>query len=235
MKQAIVSLLFAATAAAQPSFEVASIKPNISDDRNSSSRISATSLVMRNWSLREIVLKAYDLKDYALNAPDWLASPRFDINASAAGTMTEAEMHQMLQSLLAERFQLKSHRESRLTPAYVLLPAKGGFKLTPGNGDGSNINWSSGPGNPKATCTQISMVRLAGFLSGQVDRPVVDQSGIPDAYDFALEWSREQNAGDAGPSISTALKEQLGLRLESRKLPISILVVDSIIKTPTEN
>ena len=119
--------------------------------------------------------------------------------------------------------------------AYALLPAKSGFKLKPAEGDGSSINSSRGAGKAKATCKHVSMSRLADFLSGRVDHPVVDQSGFSNAYDFTLEWSPDQNAEDAGPSIFTALNEQLGLRLEPRKLPVSILVVDSIGKTPTEN
>jgi uncharacterized protein (TIGR03435 family) len=119
--------------------------------------------------------------------------------------------------------------------AYALVPAKGGFKLKPVEGNGSSINSTHGAGKAMATCKHVSMSRLADFLSTRVDHPVIDQSGIPDAYDFTLEWSPDQNAEDAGPSIFTALSEQLGLRLEARKLPVSILVVDSIDKTPTEN
>jgi Protein of unknown function (DUF3738) len=88
MKLPVPSLLFAAIAFAQPSFEIASIKLNVSGDRSSVTRRGENSLVLRNWPLRNIVLKAYDLKNYALNAPDWLSSRNFDINAKASGEHT---------------------------------------------------------------------------------------------------------------------------------------------------
>ena len=77
---------------------------------------------------------------------------------------------------------------------------------------------------------------MAEHLSGRsIDRPVVDQTGIEGAFDFTLEWSPDQKSEDSGPAIFTALEEQLGLRLEARKLPVSILVVDSVSRTPTDN
>ena len=235
MKRAIASLIFAATAAAQTSFEVASIKPSLSGDGNDSFNTTDGSVTMRNVSLRMIIQDAYDLKRFTLTAPDWLDSLRFDITAKVGGNVKQEEMRLMLQSLLAERFQLKAHRESKEMSAYALLPAKSGFKLKPAEGNGSSVSSSSGAGKAKVTCKHVSMSRLADFLSGRVDHPVVDQSGISDAYDFTLEWSPDQNVEDAGPSIFTAVSEQLGLRLEPRKLPVSILVVDSVSKTPTEN
>ncbi len=235
MKRVIASLVFAAAAAAQSSFEVASIKPNNSGDGNDSVNTTDGSLTMRNVSLRMIIEDAYDLKRYTLTAPAWLDTQRFDITAKVGTKVKHEELQQMLQSLLTERFELKAHREPREISGHALLPAKNGFKLKPAEGNGSSINSSRGAGKAKAACKHVSMSRLADFLSNRVDRPVVDQSGISDAYDFTLEWSPDQNAEDAGPSIFTALNEQLGLRLEPRKLPVSILVVDSISKTPTEN
>lgn len=235
MKKAIASLLFAAVAAALSSFEVAAIKLNISGDGSSHINTTDGSVFMRNVSLRSIIEQAYDLKRYTLSAPDWTNSQHFDINARATGKVKQEELRLMLQSLLAERFALKFHRESKEMSAYALLPAKNGFKLKPVEGSGSGINSSNGAGKAQAKCKHVSMPRLADFLSDRVDHPVVDQTGIPDAYDFTLEWSPNQNTEDAGPSIFTALNDQLGLRLEPRKLPVSILVVDSISKTPTEN
>jgi uncharacterized protein (TIGR03435 family) len=232
---AVASLLFTALATAQPTFEVASIKPNTSGDRSSFSRNAEDSLVLQNWPLREIILKAYNLKDYALTGPDWLASLNFDINAKAGGKVTEIELRQMLQSLLAERFQMKAHPAIKEVPAYVLLPAKGGFKLKQVDDGVFGVDQSRFPGKTRIACRHCSIDNLANVLSGHVDRAIVDQSGIPSAYSFTLEWSPNQDAADAGPSIFTALTEQLGLRLEPRKAPVAILVVDSISKTPTGN
>ncbi len=109
VRKAFASLLLAATAAAQPAFEVASVKANTSGDRSSSSRTGKNSLVLQNWSLERIILKAYGLKGYALTGPDWLASLSFDINAKTEKPVTEAGLREMLQALLVERFGLKAH------------------------------------------------------------------------------------------------------------------------------
>jgi uncharacterized protein (TIGR03435 family) len=227
--------LFCATAAGQPSFEVASIKPNNSGSRSTITRAGQDSLVLLNWPLREIVLKAYRIKDYALFAPDWLSSRNFDISAKAAQKVTEAELREMLQSLLIERFQLKAHPESKEMQAYALLPTKGGVKLKPA-GDGQfDVDLPRGSRKTTIVCRHCSMDDFAGVLAGQLHRAVIDRSGVPEAYSFTLEWSPNQDADDGGASIFTALSEQLGLRLELRKLPVSVLVVDGISKTPAEN
>ena len=112
-------LLLAATATAQPAFEVASVRANNSGDRSSYSRTEKNSLVLQNWSLQRIILKAYSLKSYALAGPDWLASLSFDINAKAEGQVTEAGLRQILKTLLAERFGLKAHTAEQDKQAYV--------------------------------------------------------------------------------------------------------------------
>jgi uncharacterized protein (TIGR03435 family) len=236
MRICAANLLCAAIAIAQPSFEVASIKLNISGDRSSFTRRGEDSLALQNWPLRNIVLRAYDLKNYALNAPDWLASRNFDINAKASGKVNEKELRQMLQSLLRDRFQMKVHPATKELQAYVLLPAKGGLKVKPVHDNGVfGVDVSHFPDKTIVACRHCTMDRLANVLADHVNLAVIDQSSIPEEFSFRLEWSPDQNADDAGPSIFTALKEQLGMQLESRRLPVSILVVDSISQTPTEN
>jgi uncharacterized protein (TIGR03435 family) len=235
---AFASLLVAATATAQPAFEVASVKANTSGDRSSYSRMGKNSLALQNWSLQRIVLKAYDLKGYALAGPDWLASLSFDINAKTEGPVTEAGLRQMLQALLVERFGMKSHTAVQDKQALVLLPAKGGFKPNPVS-DGStatdDCDLSRFPQKTRLSCRHGSLDHLAEALSGQMDSIVVDESGAKATYTFTLEWSPDLNVDGATTSIFTALNEQLGLRLERRRVPVSVLVVDSISKTPTDN
>jgi len=227
--------LFAISARAQVSFEVASVKPNTFGDRSSITRRGEDSLVLQNWSLRNIVLKAYGLKNYALTAPDWLASRNFDINAKGAGKVIENELRQMLQALLVERFHIKVHAESNELHAFVILPAKGGLKINPVHDEGVfGVDISRYPDRTKVSCRQCTMDNLANILADQVKRAVVDQSGFSAEYSFTLEWSPNQNS-DPGPSIFTALNEQLGVRLESRKVLVPILVVDRISQIPTEN
>ena len=238
MRKAFASLLLAATAAAQPAFEVASVKANTSGDRSSSSRTGKNSLVLQNWSLQRIILKAYGLKGYALTGPDWLASLSFDINAKTEGPVTEAGLRQMLQALLVERFGLKAHTAVQDKHTFVLLPAKGGFKPNPvsdGSAATDDCDLSRFPQKTRISCRHCSLDYLAEVLSGQMDSIVVDQSGVKATYAFTLEWSPDQSVDGATTSIFSALNEQLGLRLEHRRVPVSILVVDSIAKAPTDN
>ena len=235
MELRIAIFLFAISATAQVSFEVASVKLNASGDRSSFTRRGEDSLILQNWSLRNIVLKAYDLKNFALTAPDWLASRNFDINAKGAGKVTESELRQMLQSLLVARFHIKVHTESNELHAFVIVPAKSGLRVSPVHDEGAfGVDLSRFPDRTKITCRHCTMDNLANILADQVDRAVIDQSGLSGEYTFTLEWAPNQGAG-SGPSIFTALNEQLGMRLESRRLSVPILVVDSISQTPTEN
>jgi uncharacterized protein (TIGR03435 family) len=227
----------AVAAIGQVSFDVASVKLNTSGDRSSFTRRGEDSLALQNWPLRDIVLKAYNLKNYALTAPNWLASRNFDINAKGAGKVTESELRQMLQSLLVERFHIKVHAESKEHDAFVLLPARGGIKFNPVPHDGGTfgVDVSRYPDRTKVVCRHCTMDNLANVVADQVNGAVIDQSGLSGEYSLTLEWSPNQNATDPGPSIFTALNEQLGLRLEARRMPVPILVVDSISQVPTDN
>jgi uncharacterized protein (TIGR03435 family) len=142
-----------------------------------------------------------------------------------------------LQTLLAERFGLKFHRETKTVPGFALLVAKGGFKLTavPGS-DGPSMRYN----DRKLTAKRASMGRVAVFLEDQLNQPVADLTHVEGFFDFGLEWSPDELRGPApsdspqGPSIFTALREQLGLKLESQKVPVETLVVDSA-ERPSEN
>jgi uncharacterized protein (TIGR03435 family) len=139
----------------------------------------------------------------------------------------------MLQALLVERFRLIARRESEETPVYALVAGKGGFKLkeTEMGPGGTSIS----PG--KLAATKMSMARFAEFLSGQVDRPVVNMTGIPGIYDFTLEWTQDaQAAPDAGLAADIyAAIAQLGLKLEKRQAPVEMLIIDHVQKLPVDN
>src|ERR1700730_786254 len=125
--------------ATPPAFEVASVKPNPSGDPHSSSHTNNGSVVMRNVSLKQLVETAYDVKDYALSGPDWLDTERFDITAKAAsGTPPTQFFGPMLQALLADRFKLAVHRESKVMSAYALVSGKNGPKLHAVEADGGS-------------------------------------------------------------------------------------------------
>jgi uncharacterized protein (TIGR03435 family) len=162
--------------------------------------------------------------------PGWLDTETYDIAARADTPleMTREELRPCLQALVAERFSLKFHRETREGSVFSLVVAKNGPKLSQHSGDGnSGIGASSGSGKAAITGNKIAMARLAEYLSGQVGRPVVDNTGLNGEYDFRVEWTTEEVVAPSGPSLFTALQEQLGLKLNATKGPIEMVVIDS--------
>jgi uncharacterized protein (TIGR03435 family) len=228
-----------------PTFDVASIKPNRSDNGRSSMRGSEGRVTMENVSLRKLILAAHGIPDdreYMLVGPDWLGSERFDIQATFPPATGQEQMRQMLQTLLRDRFKLALHRETKQLPMYALVVAKGGPKIhAVEDGQGRT---SSRIGQLDAS--KITMQKLADLLARMTGQPVIDSTGLTGVFDFKLEWSPDETqkllpqgetapAAGSGPSIFSALQDQLGLKLESRKGPVEVLVVDRIEKVPTEN
>src|SRR5579883_2910670 len=175
----LLLLLFAACpASAQspepPSFEAASVKPNRSGDGHSSSHTRESNVLMTNMSLRSIITWAYQIKDYQLEGPPWLAGERFDIVAKAPVGTPERQLAPMMRTLLAERFKLKTHKETREFPVYALVAAKGGIKLKPVEPGGSGMDSSNNEKGGELKATKVTMARMAEWLSHSVDRPVID-------------------------------------------------------------
>jgi uncharacterized protein (TIGR03435 family) len=238
---AISSVAFGQTSTA-PRFEVASLKraeggaPPGDIPRNMDP--APGHFTMRNVPLRYCLEWAYDLKDYEISGPDWIkADERYDITAKAAGPVPESQIRLMLQSLLTERFQMKSHRETKDLSVYVLLPGKGEPKVKEVADDTQPMISGSPAG---AFFHKQPISRFTFMLTRRMDRPVLDKTGLPGVYDYTVDLSGLGFAGrdpedPNGPSIFTTVQRDLGLRLESRKEPIPILVIDSVSKVPTEN
>jgi uncharacterized protein (TIGR03435 family) len=227
--------LFAASAQA-PSFEVASIKPNRGGDGPSSTRAGAGQLTMENVSLRKLTLMAYGIPDdrsYALAGPDWLATEAFNIVAKYPSNTPQDQIRAMLQNLLADRFHLRLHREARPLPQYVLVVARGGPKIQPVQPGNPGTNGRAG----RLEATRITMQKLADVFAKMVGMPVVNETGLEGVYTFNLEWTPDKTeiGRETGPSLFSALQDQLGLKLEGRKGPVEVLVIDHIDRTPTEN
>jgi uncharacterized protein (TIGR03435 family) len=225
--------------AQRPAFEAAAIKPSKAEEGHSHWNSGKGRLTMDNMSLRQIIRAAYSAKEYELEGgPGWLDSERFHIDAKAEGNVDDDQLMPMLQTLLADRFKLVVHRERKELPGLALVVAKGGPKIRAVEGGGSQMNSRDG----KLTAKHASMAKLAEFAQRQVGRPVVDKTGLAGGFDFTLQWSNERMlkaAEESGtvppaPSIFTALPEQLGLKLEARKVPVEILMIDSA-ERPTEN
>ncbi len=234
-----------------PQFEVATIKPNHSPDPNNDKgywravKGDEIKITMRNGNLLAFIEEAYGVKPYQITGPDWLKSERFDIVAIASHVRKD-QLRPMLQSLLKERFKLEVHRESKVLPVYALVQGKNGAKIQAIKPDGESGVWD---GIGKLTAKKITMTHFAETLSSQMDRPVVDTTGLEGVFDFTLEYTKQEvqpkfNADgvgtaapdlESGQSIFSALQEQLGLKLESRKAPVEMLVIDHAEKEPTEN
>jgi uncharacterized protein (TIGR03435 family) len=223
-------------------FEVASVKPapppkgpGISVNTHSDNG----RITMSNVSLKDVLAQAYKVRYQQLDTPDWMENTRFDIVAKYPEGAGEKQIPEMLQTLLADRFKLAMHKESKVLPVYALVVAKGGPKLHPVDAPAGLSTHGSKLGREMKG--KVTLSRLADALSGSLDRPVVDMTGISGAYEIDMKWSTDEGAeaktGDTpdAPTIFTAIQETMGLKLEARKAPIDIIVVDHAEKVPTEN
>jgi len=199
--------------------------------------------VFTDARLSHLINIAWDLRSMALikSGPDWIArgDERFNIvaKAEAPAKATEKQLLAMLRTLLVERFALKFHLETTETPGFALVRVKDGKQLQASTAEEDGIIFNGGavkkpgPGQPLSLkARRYSMAMLVALISRVADRgPGIDKTGLDGVYDFTLSWDE-----DAGPSLATALREQLGLKMESAKVPESYFVVDSA-QRPTEN
>jgi uncharacterized protein (TIGR03435 family) len=227
-------------------FEVASIRQNTSGGMQYTVRPTRAGFIATNMPLTFLIHLAYGLEGYQLvGAPAW-ATDRYDVTAKPAGA-TGKEMRAMLQNLLADRFQLKVHKETRVGTEYALMVAKGGSKLkAPGeascpaeNGPSANpcgrLSW----GQSALAGRRVDMQALVIVLAQKLGHKVVDETGLKGPFDLSLRWTPEGAVAspppvDAPPSLLTALEEQMGLRLQTRKGPTEVVVVDHV-ERPSEN
>ncbi|MGO9231746.1 MAG: TIGR03435 family protein [Bryobacteraceae bacterium] len=247
---------FAQTALPPPAFEVAAIRPSDPTEPMAIHR-SGYRLATSATSLEFLITWAYDIhSDRLYGKPKWLDSVRYDIVANAPeGSQAAARvpgqptlLQQMMQTLLADRFQLAVHRETRELTAYALVVARGGPKVHLAEAPAAmGQNPFRMPDRGRLIGAQVSAAMLAKALASQLSRSVEDETGLKGVFDFTLEWEPDtQSTGvDAEPapstdvrsgaSLFTALQEQLGLKLEPRKAPVEVLVIDRIESTPTAN
>ncbi len=222
---AIASAILAQT----PRFEVASIRPGVPGQRGGGGlKTGNGQLLVENETLKRCIMGAFSVgPNQIAGGPPWLETDTFSITAKAEQPVNDdAVIMEMLQELLKDRFKLECHRESRTIQAYVLGVAKNGPELEKSAGGGSVTQNGRGLINAKV----ITMDRFAQVLSRQMDFPVANETGIEGVFDLEIEWTN----ADTGPSIFTAIREQPGLRLTSRKTPVDVLIIDHVEK-PTEN
>lgn len=242
--------------AQQVEFEAAAVKPNHSAERMDYG-VRGSRLWGRNMSVKGWIEIAYGVRDYQITGPAWISDEKFDIEAKIGPPYRDSKL--MLQSLLADRFQLKLHRTTQESSAYALTIAKTGLKMKPskdqslwggdypnGSPDGRPVTWGSpaefGPGRLRGDA--IPMTMFTTLLSDRTGRKVINQTGLTGRYEIDLTWlpdsvqlnfedPSETKPSDSTPSLATALR-QLGLRLEPTKAPVDILVIDHI-ERPGEN
>jgi uncharacterized protein (TIGR03435 family) len=234
-----------AQTASSQAFDVASVKPTKPGTADFHFfRAPNHGIDASNVPLATFILSAYKLKGVQLTGgPDWIHKEHYDIIAKAPPNATNDQIPQMLQTLLADRFKLVAHRDTKVLPVLALAVAKGGPKFgevkenRPGDGD-----FYIGRG--RLSGQAVTMQDLADILVGQVDRIVLDKTGLSGKFDIQLQWTPDVNTAPQsdreaapdtdGPSLASALSDQLGLRFEATRAPVPILVIDHVEK-PTAN
>jgi uncharacterized protein (TIGR03435 family) len=248
---------------AKPVFEVATIKP--SNPENPAQFIlvgrgGGNLFTTGNSTLKDLIIFAYGLHaKQVIGGPSWMESDKYDISGKpdTPGIPNVTQLQAMVQKFLAERFQLTFHREKRELSAYTLNVAKTGLKMEKTANSGGSLPGFGGRGPGNIVVFNSTMSEFAGFLQSRIlERPVVDQTGLPDRYDFTLKWTPDSaqappgaaggaaggppnppppaDNADAPPDLFTAFLQQLGLKIESTKAPVEVLVIDKVEK-PSAN
>jgi uncharacterized protein (TIGR03435 family) len=224
-----------------PSFEVASVKPNKNGISNAipPSR-SNGSYSASNVALKSIIANAYEVRIFQIEgAPDWLTSERFDIIARGREGTPDGLRPAMLRTLLAERFKLVAHFETREQQVYSLTQLRSDGRLgpqlkpaAPGSGSSSGFPMASvGNGTARINGSRVSMDTFAIVLMGSVfSRQVINRTGLSGEFELDLRFTPDSSTAAVPefPSIFTAVQEQLGLRLQSERAPVPVLVIDSV-------
>jgi uncharacterized protein (TIGR03435 family) len=233
---AILGTFLAVAAQTPPAFEAASVKPSAPGSTDQSVGFEPGGrFVAKSLTLKGLLRMAYDVRGFQISGgPKWVDSDLYDVETKAEGNPRTPEVRRMLQGLLADRFKLKLRRESRETPVYWLVVGKSGAKLQQADGEATPNHIRRG-----SLDTRTTMEGLARLFSGWLDRQVLDRTGLDGLYEIKLEWMPEEQPGveiasQPGASLFSSVQEQLGLRLESKKGPVDILIIESAEK-PAEN
>jgi uncharacterized protein (TIGR03435 family) len=237
MQRILLAAILATVAAGQstaplPEFEVASVKPTPPPDpaarsETSTVRLGSGRVTAENATLKMILIKAYGVKDYQIQGPDWIFTERYNIQAKAPAGAPDSQLPLMLQRLLAERFRLELHRGSQEMRLYDLVVASKGLKL-------AKAEKETGMSISGQLVGDTTMPRFADALALVLRVPVVDRTNTSGIFEVKVIW--ESDDPTPSPAImSDALQRLAGLRLEARKGPIEMLMVDRADRIPKEN
>lgn len=247
-----------------PTFEVASIKPaDIAPgggytawSKGGPGTNDPTRIDYHNVSLSNLICQAYAVEYYQVVGPEWLTSERYELAATLTRGTTKEQFQAMFRNLLIDRFKLQVHRDQKEMERYSLTVGKRGPKLKPHvetpepdtpQSFGSKTDSDGYPVVPRFGMAMINgrarmkfpnwdLDMFAGILAGQLSAPVHNDTGLTGKFDFELFWSaRRPEVDDSGPDLVTAVQEQLGLKLELKKGPVDVVVIDHVERTPTAN
>lgn len=258
---AVLALTLPAAAAQAPpnaklTFEAASIRPaangNSELERRGGTRVTPTGFIATGVPLVTLIHVAYDLKPFQLSGvPDWVGTERYDVQGRAARAADDRSIRAMLQTLLEERFKLKLRRETKPVPIYALEVVRRNDRLREVTSDDTpQARISMFPNGSemfmRLTGEQTTMAQVSDVLTAVLmasGRPVIDRTGLRGRYSFTLDWAPDlpPAAGasavaslPSGPTLQTAIREQLGLRLSEEKGPLDVFVIEGV-ERPTEN
>lgn len=236
---------------ANPSFEVATIKPSKPDAPGKAFVVRGGNFKTINFTLGEMISTAYGVQSkQVVGAPDWVWTEKFDVDAKpdTPGMPSRVQLMNEVKKLMADRFQLKFHQDKKELSALILTVGKTGSRLKASDADPKNLPGLFFQGVGVLNVTNATISDFTNLMQSAVlDRPVVDQTALTGKYDFRLKWTPDEaqlaqmgmkapatEAADAPPNLFTALQEQLGLKLESGKTQVDVLVIDKI-EHPSEN
>jgi len=231
----LTSLLLAASglmgAQSARTFEAATIQVDSSSDRPSGEYKNGR-VIIHNHSLRSLIGAAYHVPNLNVQGPAWLDEVRFDVAAKTDPATTEEASRVMLQTLLSEQLKLKVHSEEKSQSAYWMVPANRGLKVKEAPPDPEKVTNCSVMKRGELMCPSVSLESFAKFLGSFVDdgSPVRDGTGLKGQYEIHLTWTE----GPSGSTLFEAVQEQLGLRLQARKLQIEYIVVDHVERVPID-
>jgi uncharacterized protein (TIGR03435 family) len=244
----LLGVAFLAYAAAAQSFDVASVKPSaraVGKDYRGAVVFGPERVSARNVSLKGLIVEAYHVQPFQVaGGPGWLDLDEFDIDARSGGTVTKEQLRSMLQALLAERFHLELHRDNKEMRVYTLSVDKGGPKLHPATGE---LRPTTSPQNFHGDMRQLANLISIGLTIPTIDdptrpaiasgppAPVVDKTGLEGNYDISVNLRPDDTGGDGFTRWQRALRDELGLKLETRHAPVEVLVIDRAERMPTAN
>jgi uncharacterized protein (TIGR03435 family) len=240
---ALACCAFGQATATPPAFEVAAIQPTPPPPEGGVApghlRQNPGGIDYSSATVSLLIRKAYGLQDYQLVLPPGISQARWNVVARAPAGSSLEQIPLMLQRLLAERFQLQVHREKKEVSAFALIEAKGGVKIKPVDVPEGPFTGARMPNGGMRLFGKVSMEALAQALTPSMQKPVVDLTGLAGVYDVSFEIVRDESPAETasvpGMSISYSMEKTLGLKLEPRKIPMEVLVVDHVEKTPSGN